>query len=136
MTSAGAAARVEARAGGRCVYCCMHQALQGGTFHVEHVLPRSRGGTDAPDNLAWACPGCNLRKSDRIEGVDPADGVVVPLFHPRRDRWGEHFAWSGTELPPLTPTGRVTAAMLELNHPRRRQIREAEALFGLFPPED
>jgi hypothetical protein len=30
---------VEQRAAGRCEYCRMHQALQGATFHVEHVIP-------------------------------------------------------------------------------------------------
>lgn len=30
---------VEARAGRRCEYCRMHQALQGATFHVEHIIP-------------------------------------------------------------------------------------------------
>ena len=48
--------RVEARAGGRCEYCRMHQALQGATFHVEHIMPSSRGGVSDLDNLAWCCP--------------------------------------------------------------------------------
>jgi 5-methylcytosine-specific restriction endonuclease McrA len=60
----------------------MHQALQGATFHIEHVVPCSRGGADEPDNLAWACPGCNLHKSDRVEVVDPETGAIVPLFNP------------------------------------------------------
>jgi hypothetical protein len=52
--------QVEARAQLRCEYCRMHQALQGATFHVEHILPGSRGGPTVLDNLAWACPSCNL----------------------------------------------------------------------------
>ena len=47
---------VEARAKQRCEYCRMHQALQGATFHVEHILPTSAGGSDELSNLAWACP--------------------------------------------------------------------------------
>ena len=35
---------VSTRAGDRCEYCRMHQSLQGATFHVEHIVPRSRGG--------------------------------------------------------------------------------------------
>ena len=31
-------------------------------------------------------------------------------------------------------TGRATVFALDLNHPRRLLIRQAEALFGLFPP--
>lgn len=35
---------VEGRAEGRCEYCRMHHSLQGATFHVEHVVPRCKGG--------------------------------------------------------------------------------------------
>jgi 5-methylcytosine-specific restriction endonuclease McrA len=61
--------QVEARAAGRCEYCRMHQSLQGATFHVEHIVPRSRGGPAQLDNLAWACPSCNLRKANRAECI-------------------------------------------------------------------
>jgi 5-methylcytosine-specific restriction endonuclease McrA len=47
----------------------MHQSLQGATFHIEHVIPRVRGGTSELENLALACPSCNLHKADRV-GVD------------------------------------------------------------------
>jgi len=123
---------VEDRAGGRCEYCGMHQALQGATFHVEHVFPRSRGGSSHSDNLAWACPGCNLHKADRVEATDPDTGAVVPLFNPRQQGWHEHFRWEGYEIRGRTPVGRATIAYLDLNHPRRVRIRRAEDVFGLF----
>lgn len=44
----------------------MHQLLQGATFHIEHVIPRVLGGSDNTDNLALACPSCNLHKADRV----------------------------------------------------------------------
>ena len=48
---------------GRCFYCDnkVHD-----TFHVDHVVPLSRGGEDSPDNLVIACPECNLDKSDKL----------------------------------------------------------------------
>jgi hypothetical protein len=125
---------VEARAGTRCKYCRMHQALQGATFHVEHIIPTSQGGPSELDNLAWACPGCNLRKADRILVSDPDSLVRVPLFHPRRDSWSEHFRWQGYQVVGLTPVGRATVWALDLNHARRLLIRQAEQSFGLFPP--
>lgn len=76
---------VVARARDRCEYCRMHQSLQGATFHVEHIIPRSRGGSSDLENLAWACPGCNLHKSDRVEIFSPDSCGVIPLFNPRRD---------------------------------------------------
>jgi HNH endonuclease len=130
------ARQVEARAAGRCEYCRMHQSLQGATFHVEHVVPRSRGGASTLENLAWACPGCNLRKSDRVDVPDPDSGVSVSLFNPRIDRWNEHFAWNGYEVTGLTGIGRATVAALDFNHPRRVRIRQAEESFDLFPPDD
>ena len=130
------ARQVRDRAGDRCEYCRMHQDLQGATFHVEHILPSSHGGPTGLDNLAWACPGCNLHKADRTEAVDPDAGTVVPLFHPRRDRWADHFRWDGHRVVGLTVSGRATAEALQLNAPRRQLIRQAEALFGLFPPND
>jgi len=126
--------QVVARAGGRCEYCRMHQSLQGATFHVEHVVPRAAGGASELDNLAWACPSCNLRKSDRLDARDAQSGMVVPLFHPRADRWSEHFAWQGYAIVGLTAVGRATVMALDLNHPRRLLVRQAEELFGLFPP--
>lgn len=127
---------IEERAGERCEYCRMHQALQGARFHVEHVVPRSRGGAASAENLAWACPGCNLHKSNRLEVSDPVTGQPVRLFNPRTDRWPDHFRWNSYEVMPLTAVGRATAAALDLNHPRRLEIRRAEELFKLFPPAE
>jgi 5-methylcytosine-specific restriction endonuclease McrA len=90
------------RADGRCEYCRMHQDLQGATFHVEHIVPSSRGGSSELDNLAWRCPSCNLRKSDRTEAIDPDDGETYPLFSPRRDSWTLHFLWEGYLLIGIT----------------------------------
>jgi hypothetical protein len=125
--------QVEERAHRRCEYCRMHQALQGATFHVEHILPGSRGGATALDNLAWACPSCNLRKSDRTDALDPETGERVPLFNPRTQVWHEHFQSAGYQVVGLTSTGRATVLLLNLNHPRRLLIRQVEELFGLFP---
>ena len=67
----------------------MHQALQGATFHVEHIIPTASGGSDELPNLAWACPSCNLKKSNRQTAVDPETEKAVALFHPRTHRWEE-----------------------------------------------
>ena len=128
--------QVRVRAGDRCEYCRMHQSLQGATFHVEHIVPSAHGGGSDLDNLAWACPACNLRKSDRLQALDPETNALVPLFSPRGQRWGEHFRWEGHNVVGQTPTGRAAVFVLDLNHPRRILIRRAEELFELFPPSD
>ena len=113
----------------------MHQSLQGATFHVEHVIPNSHGGQDTLLNLVLACPSCNLHKSNRVEAIDPETGEIVPLFHPLADVWDNHFCFVDFEIAGKTACGRATLEALDFNHPRRLKVREAEAIFDLFPPE-
>lgn len=129
-------AQVASRAQGRCEYCRMHQSLQGASFHLEHVVPKSRGGSSELENLAWACPSCNLRKSNHVEVIEPDSGAILPLFHPRSHAWKDHFTWDEYSILGRTPIGVATIAALDLNHSRRIQIRKAEQVFGLFPPEE
>jgi 5-methylcytosine-specific restriction endonuclease McrA len=49
---------VFARDGGRCVYC------NAPATSVDHVIPRSRGGAHAWDNVVSACRRCNHVKAD------------------------------------------------------------------------
>lgn len=112
----------------------MRQSLQGATFHVEHVVPTSKGGATTADNLAWCCPSCNLHKGDRTKAADPESGISTPFFNPRKDIWDTHFIWRDRQATGRTPTGRATAAALRLNTERRLRIRLAESRFDLFPP--
>lgn len=135
MVSAQAKQAVVARAGSRCEYCQMHDSLQGATFHVEHVIPRSVGGTEDVTNLAWACPSCNLHKSDRVSVTFAGSPDPVTLFNPRENLWADHFEWDDYSLIGKTVCGNATIEALHLNTKRRQRIRQAEQLFGLFPPE-
>lgn len=45
-----------------CLYC----GDTAGPFHLDHVVPRSRGGPDLPTNIVQACAPCNASKSDRL----------------------------------------------------------------------
>ena len=126
---------IVARAESRCEYCKMHQSLQGATFHVEHVIPRAHGGTSELDNLALACPSCNLHKSDRVSSALGQGSPAIPMIHPRTDTWSEHFEWDDYQLVGKTDVGLLTIRMLDLNHERRIKIRQAEQMFGLFPPQ-
>jgi hypothetical protein len=93
----------------------MHQSLQGATFHVEHILPKSRGGKSVLGNLALACPSCNLHKSDRIEACDPKTSSVVPVFHPRDQCWADHFEVDGQTIVGKSAIGRATTELLRFN---------------------
>lgn len=50
------------RDGFRCRYCGANASTT--LLHVDHVIPRSKGGIDAPENLVAACATCNAGKSD------------------------------------------------------------------------
>lgn len=113
------------RAGVACEYCRMPQAATPLVpFHVEHIIAKQHGGTDEPSGLAIACDRCNAFKGPNLTSIDPDSGNVALLFHPRRDRWEEHFAFDGGEIVGLTPTGRATVRLLQMNAPRRVQLRE------------
>jgi hypothetical protein len=122
---------VRKRACGRCEYCRMTQEIQGAEFHVEHVLPRAKGGSDALDNLALACPSCNLRKADRTEHADPRSGRAERLYHPRRDQWKDHFRLESLRIVGRSAIGRATVSALDFNAERRIAIRQVERQLGL-----
>jgi len=70
---------------------------------------------------------------------DPETNKPVPLYHPRRDRWSDHFKWSedGLTVLPLTATGRATTARLQLNRLGVINIRRALlALEEEHPPKN
>ena len=128
-------AAVAHRAGHRCEYCRAPEAIFNLPFEVEHVVPQSRFGLDDEDNLALSCRACNLFKSDQQTGIDESTGEPVRLFHPRRDRWNEHFfvdSHDGTILG-LTPVGRVTIAVLRMNRDIQREARMSWVLLKLYP---
>ena len=82
---------VRERAENRCEYCGCHQdELPFVTFHVEHIIARQHGGADDESNLCLACHWCNFHKGPNLSTI--VDGELVPLFHPRLQRWDDHFA--------------------------------------------
>jgi hypothetical protein len=127
---------VVARAQERCEYCHLPARGQAAQFPIDHIVPRSAGGTTVLENLALACPHCNAYKWAHTHSVDPETGLVVPLFHPRTDRWSEHFRWSRgapTLLEGITPCGRATVSRLQLNHPNLVVTRGLLRDLGIFP---
>lgn len=126
---------VRARAARRCEYCQLHEDdLPLFPFHIEHIVPKKHGGTDSPKMLAWACHYCNLSRSSNISGRDKVTGRIVVLFNPRRQRWARHFDWNGPRLLGLTPCGRATIAVMNINKPHRVEMRRLLIKAGRFPP--
>lgn len=127
---------VTERADGCCEYCRSQSLFATESFSVEHIIPRFLGGQTTPENLALACQGCNGHKHVRIRGCDSVSGEEVPLYHPRTQRWNEHFGWNDdfTLIIGITPTGRATLDTLRLNREGLVNLRRVLYAAGKHPP--
>jgi 5-methylcytosine-specific restriction endonuclease McrA len=71
---------VFARDNHRCQYC-------GGVAEsIDHVMPRSRGGQHAWENVVAACRKCNLGKRDRTPD-EAGMRLAMPPMTPRDQAW-------------------------------------------------
>jgi hypothetical protein len=122
------------RANGCCEYCAAQQKFSMDTFSVEHIFPKSRGGSDELNNLALSCQGCNACKSNRTEVIDPETRQTIPLYNPRTDSWSDHFVWSKdyTNLIGLIPNQSFIATNLAC--PQTPNSGGFETPSGLAPP--
>ena len=70
---------VFARDGWQCQYCGARTSLT-----VDHVIPRSKGGTSGWDNIVASCAPCNRRKGDRLPhqvDMHPRNKPRIPSPH-------------------------------------------------------
>ena len=87
---------VHQRDGGKCQLCGQAVPVHKSTY--DHVIPRSRGGKTAWDNIVTACKPCNSKKADRT----PEEAGIRLLSKPVRP---DHLlvpidpSLAGTDLP-------------------------------------
>jgi hypothetical protein len=125
---------------GRCVYCDCHENEAGGSecMELDHFRPYSLAEyvhlKNNPTNLVLACCGCNRLKSNYwpARGTPGSvlgdEGFVDPFEEDRR----EYFAVSASgEITPLRPPAKYIVALLALNRPTRKRIRELRNLHAL-----
>lgn len=123
------------RAHHRCEYCHAPESIFNAVLEVEHIHPVVAGGTSTEENLALACRSCNSFKGSRRSFLDPESGQEERLYHPRQDRWEDHFSVSSDscEIVALTEIGRVTALCLRMNSLAQLTARQFWVQIGLFP---
>lgn len=51
---------------GRCWWCGEKLSDEKGKVHIDHRIPLSRGGSNAPSNLVLSCQECNLSKGAKL----------------------------------------------------------------------
>jgi len=134
---------VRQRAQFQCEYCHYPELLSSAPLSIDHIQPRSLGGSDDLNNLALACRRCNERRYNFTTGIDPETETEVALFNPRSQQWSDHFIWSANALQIIgkTSTGRATCNRLDLNDERREEpfiqnARQQWRAGGLHPPKD
>jgi 5-methylcytosine-specific restriction endonuclease McrA len=127
---------VRRRAFHRCEYCRVPQKAYRPRFQIDHIIAQKHGGPTVLENLALCCVRCNLHKGPNIAGIDPQTQQLVRLFNPRRDRWLEHFDWDGAMLRGLTPEGRTTVIVLQINDEGAVAVRRDLMGEGLFHEQE
>lgn len=112
--------QVRERAQYLCEYCHSCEETSAAQFEIDHIHPKSLGGSDELMNLALACQRCNSYRYNFVTGMDPETQQMQSLFNPRQQVWGEHFAWTvdGLRIVGQTPIGRATIERLDLNDDR------------------
>lgn len=121
----------------RCAYCHTTEANTGQPMTLDHIIPQAQGGPTTFDDLCFACRRSNEFKGSTTTARDPLTDENVPLFHPRTQRWSDHFAWdaSGTHVIGLTPIGRATVMALNMNNEVIVDARRRWVSVGWHPPE-
>ena len=71
------AKNIRERDGNRCQYT--GRLLHPDEGSLDHVVPRSRGGKDAWENLVWSAKDVNQRKADRLPHEAGLKLLAIPL---------------------------------------------------------
>jgi len=75
-----------------CQYCGDQPGVE--TITIDHVIPRSQGGTSSWTNCVAACEPCNARKADRT----PEQAGMKLRHRPVRPEWKPFYAAQGGRI--------------------------------------
>lgn len=95
-----------------CEYCGATEEKVGFLHEPDHFIPRSRGGSDDPENIVLACHRCNQAKQGRLFKTieECRQWLHRAYWNTNRKRWIEHrpFAFGGKPpgdyVPPYKPS--------------------------------
>jgi HNH endonuclease len=121
------------RASNQCEYCLLPASAAFFPHEVDHVVAVKHGGLTSADNLAYACWRCNRHKGTDLGSFDPATQQFSLLFNPRTHAWSAHFVLQGAQLLGITPEGRTTIQLLQLNREERIVERQRLIETGQYP---
>lgn len=125
--------KIAERAGFRCEYCLLTEAVSFYSFHAEHIRSKKHGGKSELVNLAYSCPDCNYFKGSDVATYGPDDEGFIRFFHPRKDNWEEHFEIKDGHVFGKTEIGKATESIFKFNDPERLIFRKQLIALGLYP---
>jgi hypothetical protein len=125
--------QVMTRAENLCEYCLIDidDTFFGG--EADHIISIKHSGVTEAENLAYTCQPCNRNKGSDLGSIYWPSGQLVRFFHPRTDRWADHFALHGARIQPLTAIGEVTSRIFEFNSEERLEERQGLIEQGRYP---
>ncbi len=124
---------VMARADYICEYCLLTADDVYFRHQMDHIISVKHSGPTEADNLACACFLCNNSKGSDLGSIYWPTRQLTRFYHPRIDRWAEHFQLDGAMIQPLTDIGEVTALILIFNAEDRLAERRILLGNGKYP---
>jgi hypothetical protein len=122
------------RANRCCEYCRISERERDFPFAIDHIIAEKHGGRTVSDNLCFSCFWCNSHKGSDISSIDwQNDEQLSWLFNPRTQNWNDHFRLGDGRIVGLTPEGRVTVFLFQLNVPTLVLERQLLVMRGLYP---
>lgn len=111
-----------------CGYCGVSEIDVGSELDLDHFQPISKGGSDAQENLVYACPACNRNKASYWPSPDTPPHMH--LLHPLVDSLNLHITLlQDGHLAGLTPRGWFYIEWLHLNRPQLIALRQKQAIY-------
>ena len=98
-------------------YCCAYCGSEDDKLIQEHVTPKRRGGSDAPENIVPACEPCNFKK-----------GMMTGDEYRHFLATGQHLRFSETAVPNVLVSQADASRILGVSRARIGQLIEAGTL--------
>ncbi|WP_375338946.1 HNH endonuclease [Ancylothrix sp. D3o] len=61
--------------GAKCWWCC--ECLPENQLTLDHLIPKSRGGSNSPENLRLACEKCNKSRGNSLYPPNSKQGSCL-----------------------------------------------------------
>lgn len=115
--------------GRKCAYC----GVKNIPLEVEHIIPKSRGGSNRVSNLTLACRACNLKKGNQTAIEFGHANVYQTAKVPLKDagggnatRWALFEALKSTGLPvEVSPGSRTKYNRMKQDYPKTHWLDAA-----------